>query len=868
MLVSPGVNVTVTDESFYVSSGPGTVPLVVIATQQDKLDSSGTGVAEGTKKENAEKLYLMTSQRELLQTFGLPYFASVSGTSLNGYELNEYGLLAAHSFLGLSNRAFVIRADVDLAELEPSSVEPTSAPLAGTYWLDLNDTSFGMFEWDGSVWQSKEVTVFNEVTAPEGGLDGDIGVVTSVSPIKFHKRVAGTWTEIDNSVNNFVFASHTNVPTATAVGDLWIKTTEPNNGSKYVVRVYDDVSGQFVEVDAPMYDTRNNALDALDPAEGDLFVHYDVDETVVNVPGANLEILRHNGLDLVQAVGTIALTAMPASSQTLEINGVNVVISASATLNDVIDSINNAAITDIVASKNSNGNLVVTNTAGKDVVFKNVLGTPTADLGLTANTPYTNWEALVYEQSYEEPSRPPLEGRLWFNNDLLVDIMVNDGVGSWVDLTVNLFVQPSKPTSPASGDLWVDTDDVENYPAIRRYDGANWNLVDNSDQTTPNGIVFGDARVDPSSPLDADVPDPLLYPKDMLLWNMRYSTNHVKKWIPDYEFEGVLIGDRWVTESGLDFDGSPLMGRHAVKKIITEAMASVLVSSEEIRSEALFFNLIAAPGFPELIDEMVTLNKDRKEQAFILGDSPFRLKPSGTDLQQWATNFNNAATNGEDGLITADPYVGVYYPSGLATNLDGEEVVVPPSHMVLRQYAFNDQVAYPWFAPAGYQRGTISNAVSVGYVDDEDEYVPVQLNEGLRDVLYVNNINPIASLPNQGIVIWGQKTRNPVESALDRVNVARLINYIRYQSDRLARPFLFEPNDAITRTAVKNAFDRFLTELVSLRGLYDFRVVVDDSNNTPARVDRNELWIDIAIQPVKAIEFIYIPIRIQNTGAF
>jgi phage tail sheath protein FI len=83
----------------------------------------------------------------------------------------------------------------------------------------------------------------------------------------------------------------------------------------------------------------------------------------------------------------------------------------------------------------------------------------------------------------------------------------------------------------------------------------------------------------------------------------------------------------------------------------------------------------------------------------------------------------------------------------------------------------------------------------------------------------------------------------------------------------LAAPFLFEPNDSTTRKAVKDAFDRFLSELITLRGLYDFLVVCDLSNNTPARIDRNELWIDIAIQPVKAVEFIYIPIRIKNTGS-
>ena len=264
---------------------------------------------------------------------------------------------------------------------------------------------------------------------------------------------------------------------------------------------------------------------------------------------------------------------------------------------------------------------------------------------------------------------------------------------------------------------------------------------------------------------------------------------------------------------------------------------------------------------------MITLNVDRKEQAFVLGDSPFNLSDSTTDLQAWSSNSANAPGNGDVGLVSADSNLGVYYPSGLSTNVDGSEVVVPASHMILRTMAFNDQVSYPWFAPAGYTRGTVSNASAVGYLNSSDEFVTSSLNQGQRDTLHLNNVNPIASVPNRGLVVFGQKTRQATASALDRVNVARLINHIRFQADQLGQPFLFEPNDRVTRDAVKESFDAFLAELVTLRGLTDFLVVVDESNNTPARIDRNELWIDLAVQPVKSIEFIFIPIRIQNTGA-
>jgi phage tail sheath protein FI len=112
----------------------------------------------------------------------------------------------------------------------------------------------------------------------------------------------------------------------------------------------------------------------------------------------------------------------------------------------------------------------------------------------------------------------------------------------------------------------------------------------------------------------------------------------------------------------------------------------------------------------------------------------------------------------------------------------------------------------------------------------------------------------------------GQYTRAQAASSLDRINVSRLVSYLRRQLEILAKPYLFEPNDSQTRTEVKAAVDALLTELVSQRALYDFLVVCDGSNNTNARIDRSELWIDIAIEPVKAVEFIYIPLRLLNTG--
>jgi len=128
-------------------------------------------------------------------------------------------------------------------------------------------------------------------------------------------------------------------------------------------------------------------------------------------------------------------------------------------------------------------------------------------------------------------------------------------------------------------------------------------------------------------------------------------------------------------------------------------------------------------------------------------------------------------------------------------------------------------------------------------------------------------MNPIADLDNQsGLVIYGQKTLQGFSSAMDRINVARLVNYMRYNLDLLSRGFLFEQNDEFTRDNIRTAIERFCSTLMAQRGLYDYIVECSEVNNTPARIDRNELWVDISVQPTKSVEFIYIPLRIRNSG--
>jgi hypothetical protein len=326
------------------------------------------------------------------------------------------------------------------------------------------------------------------------------------------------------------------------------------------------------------------------------------------------------------------------------------------------------------------------------------------------------------------------------------------------------------------------------------------------------------------------------------------------------------VSNRWISVSPNNANGSGTFGRKAQRSFVVAALKSVMDSNQSIRdTDTLTFNLIATPGYPELIQNMIALNVDRGLTAFVVGDTSMRLQPTGTALQAYGLNSNGAFDNGDTGLVSYNEYMAVFYPSGFTNDLAGNNIVVPPSHMMLRTIAVSDQRSYPWFAPAGIRRGVVDNATSVGYLQD-GEFRSTALPQNVRDVMAAVKINPIATITGAGIINFGQYTRANAASALDRINVARLVAYLRRQLDVLARPFLFEPNDKVTRNEIRNAVQNLLLELVGQRALYDFIVVCDESNNTPARIDRSELWVDVAIEPVKAVEFIYIPVRLVNTG--
>ena len=901
----------------------------------------GSGLAPYSKADTDNELYLITSQRELLQQYGNPQFYSTGGTPQHGYELNEYGLLAAHSFLGLASRAYVLRANVDLDELKPLSNAPSADPADATIWVDSSATKWGIFEYNTSSDKYEEKTdvkVFTKeeitnggVPKPSVGKNGDIGILgidqngKAKAEIVYYYKASSVWHEFtdastfeSNTGKDCQFVTHLNRPTTQkdggnlASGDIIVQTTSAASGLKYGLKVYNSSTASWVSTSAEGYLNSASAYASTSigatPSTGTFFVEYDSGNKLDTSVHGRFALRRHNGQSSLQiqssaAISDTAITKMTGGSDygiRLKVNNstsnIDVKfatdtsgdgnVSVDDMVQDINDALASASATTVTAS-NVDGKITIISSDGKDIdVFNGAVGSSVFNVASSLNIAvgnYSNFEvadvsgtvASIGSKNYEFGTSAPVgdltTGKLWYDSSSAVDIWYNknvSGTATWTkysaDYDVN--VAASEPTTQSDGgslndgDLWVDSDNLEDYPLIYKRKSSAWILVDNSDQVSADGVLFLDLASYGASVVDADAKDPATVPFGILAWNFRASGKNVKK------YSGGTLSNVWVSESGNKADGSPYMGRKAQRKVIVQSLQAAIANNSEIRSEVNFYNLIAAPGYPELIDEMITLNTDKKEVAFIVGDSPMRLKSDATSIKNWSTNANNASENGEDGLIASNPYVSVHYPSGLTTNLDGSSVAVPASHIALRTFAFNDNVAYQWFAPAGYQRGIVQNATSVGYVDGTaGEFVPVSLNNGQRDTLYANKVNPIANFPGRGLVVFGQKTLNPTASALDRINVARLVNYIRHQLDIAVKPFLFEPNDGITRSGVKRVADSLLSELVTLRGLFDFISVCDTTNNTPARIDKNELYLDIAIQPTKAVEFIYIPIRIQST---
>jgi len=1106
-LTSPGVQVQVIDESFYTTAIPGTVPIIFVATKANKSSPSGA-IASGTLAANLGKVWTITSQRDLTDTFGTPLFYTDSNSNpVHGGELNEYGLQAAYSTLGVSSRAYVVRADVDLSELVQTASEPKGSPESGTYWIDTQTSLFGIGQWDatnklfvnktpliindqnqagvssngvplvsfGNIGEyAVYITLDNETTfwfknesnkwvklgscvestfgAPIVGstftsncwqtswpvVTGTIGTVppgtviyinavpvtlSDITPVgiatainsqmpqagigaKVTGNVLSLYadaTAISNNASGYdgkinldetvtgslatlgltkgVFGSvklsinpHFTFPQfatdGSSTGSVYIKTTTPDRGANWVVKYYSGVTNTWSTTVAPIYTSSKNAIYSLDSSggtnlpAGKLFVKSNIDDGTLGSPTspaiANFKIYRR-----VTSSPTTIATTVPtgvtfadgdsftvgetiAGSATLRVKTVTINTTTGLTIAGFAAAVSAAGLTNVSASYDPISKVLkIVHKLGGDIYLTDGQNLPlfnvgfyNTGLGIYSTNLYpeglysdydlkaSNWKPLELltspvVSSGLAPTTAPADGTTWYSAiQDEVDIMIHNGT-TWVgykNYAPTNGTDPAGPiiraTAPAKddgqsdgtplvdGDIWVDSSDPEMYGHnIYVWSTAlvKWVKQDPTDQTSPTGWLFADARWSSngydtipasikdllsSNYLDPDAPDPTVYPQGMRLWNTRRSGNNVKRYVANAidltanngknaRFnDAVMDGSgmdpkystaRWVNDVGNNEDGSGKFGRHAQRGVVVKAFKALIDTNQGIRdTDTLVANLIVTPGYPEAIANMVSLNAARGLTAFVIGDTPFRLASNGTALRQWG-GINAALDNGETGAVSFDEYLGMFYPSGFTTDNTGNNIVVPPSHMVLRTMTMSDQKSYPWFAPAGTRRGGVDNATAVGYLKN-GEFQQSPLPESLRGVLQDVKINPIATLPGAGLVVFGQRTRAKNASSLDRINVSRLVAYLRRQLDLLARPFLFEPNDRITRNEIKQTAESLLLELVGQRALYDFIVQCDEQNNTPARIDRNELYVDIAIEPVKAVEFIYIPLRLKNTG--
>ena len=1126
-LTSPGVEVSVINESFYVPSDAGTTPLFIVASAQDKKNGAGDGTAAGTQSANANTAYLISSQRELTETFGDPkFYTDASGNSLHGYELNEYGLQAAYSFLGVANRAFILRANVDTNGLIGSASAPTADPTDGTYWFDLATSSYGLFEWSqtNQAFTTVTPTLITSTSDLVGGVStgipktsigviGDYAINTTHVSNKIYKKTASnTWVQVgseawhtslpvvtvasgttvtsghnmkvngvtittsgttlsnvaavigsnvtnvtasvnattgnleifhngkalgdstggtntirfeegngtlvadlgitSNAVLNgvkFLQDKHTNRPTWKTAdenrpnGSVWFKTTAANSGASLVAKIYSSASGSFSQVASPLYANHASAIFNIDPSNGGtgitvgtLYAQYNITEESMTSGDANDSTPNVGNFQLFRYEGgatTITSNNTSPSFTSAEkfkiaesvknqeaLNSAVEITLGGTGADDFIAAVNGAGLTNVSASKTTAGAIVMTHKLGGEFRMFDTSGTPLADAGFSQTTAHdyggyeanstvlidnlydiptgatidssantgivaSNWKRLAYTAGTSAPTNEPADGTLWYDTSTdEADIMAHNGT-TWVGYqTAYSSTDPEGPqfsatapttqsdgTALVTNDLWIDTSDLENYPKLYKYNtsatisstntanqvavttsGAAWELVDKADQTTEDGIVFADARLHTAADkadtldtggagtfssikdlltdgfLDPDAPNPDLYPQGIMLWNTRRSGYNVKEYKNNYitttkypgsgsaglgnirasnESVASYFPDRWVTKSSNNADGSGSFGRKAQRKVIVEQLKSEIDTNQAIREDQRGYNVIACPGYPELIQNMINLNTDRNNTAFVVGDTPLRLEGTSTKIQNYANNSAGALDNGEDGLVSASEYLGVFYPSGQTTDNTGKTIVVPPSHMMMRTLANNDNIAFPWFAPSGTRRGVVDNATAVGFIDTATgEFQTISVTESVRDSMHEVKINPITFFSGAGIVNFGNLTKTSASSALDRINVSRLAVYLRSQLDSIAKPFIFEPNDELTRNEIKGAIESFLLELVGQRALFDFLVVCDDTNNTPTRIDRNELYVDIAIEPIKSVEFIYIPLRIKNTG--
>lgn len=260
------------------------------------------------------------------------------------------------------------------------------------------------------------------------------------------------------------------------------------------------------------------------------------------------------------------------------------------------------------------------------------------------------------------------------------------------------------------------------------------------------------------------------------------------------------------------------------------------------------FNVLLTPGlydadYSSQCTTIISNTQNRGDNIYVMDLVPYGSQISTVSSQAQSRNTSYAASYW--------PWLQVKDPDS------GQQVWVPASTLIGGVYAFNDSVSAPWFAPAGINRGGLGQVIRAER----------KLAQSDRDTLYSNKVNPIATFPGTGVVVYGQKTLQQKASALDRVNVRRLLIQLKSYISQIANNLVFEQNTAVTRNTFLAQVNPYLESVQQRQGLYAFKVVMDTTNNTPDVIDRNQLVGQIYLQPTKTAEFIYIDFNITPTGA-
>jgi len=289
---------------------------------------------------------------------------------------------------------------------------------------------------------------------------------------------------------------------------------------------------------------------------------------------------------------------------------------------------------------------------------------------------------------------------------------------------------------------------------------------------------------------------------------------------------------------------------------ISNTSTQGLVASEYVQSINLLsnkdtyqFKYITAPGLVKdfashasVVTSLITMCQERGDTMAVV------------DMLDYNANITEVVT---EAATVNSSYAATYWPWVQTVDPNtGQQVWVPASTMIPSIYAFTDSTTEPWFAPAGINRGILSTVIKAERI----------LTQGNRDTLYQANINPIATFPNTGVAVFGQKTLQKKKSALDRVNVRRLLIELKNTIKQVADNLVFEQNTIATRNDFLSQVNPYLASVQQRQGLYSYRVVMDDTNNTPTVIDNNQLVGAIYIQPVKTAEFIVLDFNVTSTG--